>query len=76
MYAIRTFEKGLWTVGHYHPADGTFYTIADYHSREEAMKAIHFMNGGGSKELTQLKDHLEYTNELLHIMVDWLKSRK
>ena len=41
---IRT-EQSLWTVGFYSP-DGKWHADTDYTSPEEAVKRVHYLNGG------------------------------
>lgn len=50
MYVYRQTEThefgGLWTVGHYHPADGRFEPESDHDSPEKAAARVHYLNGG------------------------------
>lgn len=56
-YVVKSFEPGLWTVGHYQP-DGKFYPEADYTDQAEAGQRCHFLNGGTSAALQQERDRL------------------
>jgi len=38
-------ERNLWTVGFYDPK-GDFHGDSDHADREEAVKRVHYLNGG------------------------------
>jgi len=45
MWVYERTEPGVYTVGYYDP-DGKWHTDADYATREEAAKMVHYLNGG------------------------------
>jgi hypothetical protein len=45
LYEIVRSEPLLYTVG-YHDQSGKWHPIADCDSRDEAIKKIHYLNGG------------------------------
>jgi hypothetical protein len=50
MYVYIESEPGLYTVGFYTP-QGQWEPESDYSSREEARRAVHFLNGGNDKKV-------------------------
>ena len=45
MYVYIQSEPGLWTVGFYAP-DGEWMPESDHDIKEDAVKKVHYLNGG------------------------------
>lgn len=45
MHVYQSFEKGLWTVGHYDPS-GKFHPYSDHSNEAEAAARVIELNGG------------------------------
>jgi hypothetical protein len=50
MWVYRRTEQNLWTVGYFSPQK-EWVTDSDHSSREQAAQRVHWLNGGGAKEV-------------------------
>ena len=50
MYVYIESERGVWTVGFYNPK-GVWHPESDHEDRESAAERVHYLNGGGRKNV-------------------------
>lgn len=66
MHVVRSFERGLWTVGH-EDGPGEFHPASDHDNEREALNEAARLNGGGDQECACAADVAELRKEIVDL---------